>query len=131
MSEIFSAEWMESLKNAWNADPDIPTALAEIGFNSSIGYGFIDNETASGILMIENGTVISAGIYKGEALSWDFRAKQSQWKKWLIKPPGMSALSLAFTSGKLKIKAGDYGAMMKDHRMASPFIKSFSLMSQL
>jgi len=38
---------------------------------------------------------------------------------------------MAFTTGKLKFKVGDYKAMIKDPRMANPFVKSFGLMQQI
>jgi len=33
--------------------------------------------------------------------------------------------------GKLKFAKGDFGSMIKDPRLAGPFIKSFALMSQI
>jgi hypothetical protein len=35
---------------------------------------------------------------------------------------------MAYTTGKMKFAVGDYSAMLKDPRMAGPFIKSFSVM---
>jgi hypothetical protein len=35
---------------------------------------------------------------------------------------------MAYTTGKMKFAVGDYGSMLKDPRMAGPFIKSFSVM---
>jgi hypothetical protein len=46
----------------------------------------------------------------------------------MAKPPGMMAIGSAFAMGKLKFQVGDYSAMVKDPRMAGPFIKSFSVM---
>jgi hypothetical protein len=40
----------------------------------------------------------------------------------------MAGLGMAFTTGKMKFQTGDYFAMIKDPRMAMPFIKSFSVM---
>ena len=64
------------------------------------------------------------------ALSWDLRCTSDQWKKWMTDPPGMMKLGMAFTTGKIKFKVGDYGAMLKDPRMAGPFIKSFTVMGR-
>ena len=36
-----------------------------------------------------------------------------------------------FTTGKLKFVKGDYKAMLKDPRMAGPFVKSFGLMQRI
>ncbi|HHJ20216.1 MAG TPA: SCP-2 sterol transfer family protein [Gammaproteobacteria bacterium] len=131
MSNLFSAEWMQSFQNAWNGEPALSDALAEIGFNSTIGYGFPDDDQARGVIVIENGKATSAGEYNGEELSWDIRAEEAQWNKWISKPPGMMGLGVAFSTGKMKFKVGDYGSMLKDPRMAKPFIKSFSVMGQV
>ena len=130
MSDLFSAEWMASFQNAWNAEPTLSDALAEIDFNSVIGYGFPDDDQPRGVLTIEKGKAVSAGAYNSETLNWDIRAKEAQWGKWISKPPGMAGLGMAFTTGKMKFKVGDYGSMLKDPRMAGPFIKSFSVMGQ-
>ena len=130
MSDLFSPEWMESFMNAWNAEPELADALAKINFNSVIGYGFPDDEQPIGVITIENGNAVAAGAYDGQSLNWDLRAKREQWEKWMKKPPGMAGLGMAFTTGKIKFKEGDYAAMLKDPRMAAPFIKSFSVMGQ-
>ena len=43
MAELFSEEWMKGFMAAWNNEPDLCGPLAEIGFNSVIGYGFTDD----------------------------------------------------------------------------------------
>ncbi len=128
MSEVFSPEWMSGFMNAWNAEPELVGPLEKISFNSTIGYGFVDEDTPRGVLVVEGGKAVSAGAYNGEELNWDLRAAPDHWQKWMTKPPGMMALGMAYTSGKLKFKVGDYAAMIKDPRMAGPFIKSFAAM---
>jgi hypothetical protein len=128
MAELFSDEWMKGFMDAWNGEPDLSDALAEINFNSVIGYGFQGDDAPTGVITIENGKAVSAGAYNGEDLNWDLRAKQDNWEKWLKKGIGMTGLGMAYTTGKLKFNVGDYGAMLKDPRMAGPFIKSFSVM---
>lgn len=130
MAELFSDEWMKSFMQQWNAEPELSDALAQIGFNSVIGYGFPDDAQPRGVITIENGKATSAGLFSGEALSWDLRCTPDQWKKWMTDPPGMMKLGMAFTTGKIKFKVGDYGAMLKDPRMAGPFIKSFTVMGR-
>ena len=44
---------------------------------------------------------------------------------------GMAGMGTAFAMGKLKFKHGDFKAMIKDPRMASPFVKSFGLMQKI
>lgn len=130
MSDLFTPEWMESFMNAWNAEPELADALAEINFNSVIGYGFPDDEQPTAVITIENGKATSISVYDGQSMNWDLRAKQEQWEKWMKKPPGMAGLGMAFTTGKIKFREGDYAAMLKDPRMAGPFMKSFSVMGQ-
>ncbi len=131
MADLFSAEWMEAYKDAWNADTELTKALGDIHFSSTIGYGFPDEDQPRGVIVIENGQAVAAGAYNGESLNWDLRAKEAQWRKWMSKPPGMAGLGMAFTTGKIKFKVGDYGAMLKDPRMAGPFIKTFSVMGRV
>mgnify|MGYP001818052606 FL=1 len=130
MAELFSEEWMQSFLAQWNAEPELSSALAEISFNSVIGYGFPDDDDPVGVITIENGEAVAAGAYTGQTLNWDLRATADQWTKWMQKPPGMMGLGTAFATGKIKFKIGDYSAMVKDPRMAGPFIKSFSVMGR-
>lgn len=131
MADLFSEEWMGSFAEQWNDDGDLTGPLAEIGFNSVIGYGFPDDDQPQGVLVVENGKAVSGGVYEGQELNWDIRASADQWNKWISKPPGMMGLGMAFTSGKMKFKVGDYGAMLKEPKMAKPFIKSFSVMGKV
>lgn len=130
MAELFSEDWMQSFMTQWNAESDLVGALAQIGFSSVIGYGFEGEEQPRGVITVENGKAVAAGAYGGESLNWDIRCSEAQWKKWIGKPPGMMGLGVAFTSGKMKFKVGDYVSMLKDPRMAGPFIKSFSVMGK-
>jgi hypothetical protein len=130
MAELFSEEWMKSFVEAWNSEPDLSDALAKIDFNSVIAYGFDGEETPRGVLTIQSGKAVSGGSYGGGELNWDLRASEDNWKKWMRKPPGMMGLGMAYTSRKLKFNVGDYAAMIKDPRMAGPFIKSFTAMSK-
>jgi putative sterol carrier protein len=128
MADLFSAEWMGAFAEQWNGETDLTGPLGEIGFNSIIGYGFPDDDQPRGVLVVEGGKAVSGGAYNGEELNWDIRASEDQWNKWITKPPGMMGLGMAFTSGKMKFKVGDYAAMLKEPKMAKPFIKSFSVM---
>jgi len=38
---------------------------------------------------------------------------------------------MAYASGKMKFVTGDYGSMMKNPKMAGPFIKCFGLMKAI
>jgi len=131
MADLFSDEWMKGFQSAWNGEPNLAGALEKIGFNSVIGYGFPEDDAPRGVITVENGHITAAGAYNGEEMSWDMRAKQASWEKWVKKGIGMTGLGMAAASGKLKFKVGDYGAMLKDPRMAKPFILSFSMMGKV
>ncbi|MBF0265020.1 MAG: SCP-2 sterol transfer family protein [Gammaproteobacteria bacterium] len=131
MADLFSEEWMTSFQNIWNADPELKDALAEINFSSVIGYGFPGDDQATGYIDVQNGEVVAAGSYDGQDLNWDIRAEEKNWNKWLSDGIGMAGLGTAFTFGKMKFKVGDYKSMLKDPRMAGPFIKSFSAMGKV
>ncbi len=131
MSDFFTAEWMARYADEWNKEPGLSDELAKIDFTSTIGYGFPDDSEPKGVLVVENGKATVAGSYEGQTLNWDIRATPEQWEKWMKKPPGMTGLGLAFTTGKIKFKVGDYGSMLKDPRMAGPFIKSFTVMGRV
>lgn len=131
MAELFSPEWMQAFGEQWNAEPELADALAKINFNSTIGYGFENDTKPMGVINIENGQVIAAGKYEGQELNWDLRADRQHWEQWKTKGLNMMGLSMAYMSRKLKFQVGDYAAMIKDPRMAGPFIKSFTVMSRV
>ncbi|MEA5478267.1 SCP-2 sterol transfer family protein [Pseudanabaena galeata UHCC 0370] len=131
MADLFSQEWMETFGSLWNADAQIVDSLAKIHFNSTIGYGFEGDEQPKGVIVVQEGKVTSAGTYAGQVLNWDLRADRLHWQKWTSKGLDMMGLSMAYMSRKLQFRVGDYTAMIKDPRMASPFIKSFSVMSRV
>ena len=131
MPSLFSDDWMVDFGNAWNDEPELGDALAKIGFGSTIGYGFDGEDRARGYIKVEGGYVTAAGAFDGQPLSWDLRAKQADWEKWCESGIGMMGLGLAYTSGKLKFRTGDYGAMIKNPAMTGPFIKSFSVMGRV
>jgi hypothetical protein len=131
MPELFAEEWMQGFLSHWNAEPELSDALAQIGFNSVIGYGFDGDEEPRGVLTVENGKAVKGEAYSGQSLNWDIRASTDQWQKWLAKPPGMMGLGMAFTARKMKFLVGDYSSMVKDPRMAGPFIKSFAVMARV
>jgi len=130
MADLFSNDWMNSFGEAWNNEKGLSDELEKIGFSSTIGYGFIDDADPKGVIVVENGKVTASGAYNGETLNWDLRASDGDWNKWMKKPPGMMGLGMAYTSRKLRFLVGDYSAMIKDPRMAGPFIKSFSVMGK-
>ncbi len=131
MAELFSEDWMNSLMAAWNDEPELAGALEKIGFNSVIAYGFDGEDAPRGFIDVQNGKVVAAGAYAGQEVNWDLRASQANWENWLKKGLSMMSLGMAYTTRKLKFNVGDYKAMVKDPRMAGPFIKSFEVMGKI
>jgi len=131
MADLFSDDWMKSFQAIWNEEPDLKDALAALEFNSVISYGVPGEDAPRGYINVENGEVVAAGAYDGQDLNWDIRADEKNWDKWLSKGIGMAGMGMAVTTGKMKFKVGDFKAMIKDPRMAGPFIKSFEAMGKV
>ena len=131
MATLFSDKWMQKLMDKWNNAPELANELSIHGFNSTIAYGFDDEEEPRGVLVVENGKAISATVFADQIVNWDLRASKNNWKMWLSKPPGMMDLGMAYTSHKLKFNKGDYTTMIKDPHMAGPFVKSFIVMGRV
>ncbi len=131
MAELFSDEWINALKDQWNAEPEVSDKLAEINFSSVITCGFKDEDQPRCVFVVENGEATRAGLYDGETADWDMRASEKDWGKWAEKPLNMATMGLAFTTGKLKFPTGDFKSMIKNPSMAGPFVKSFSLMGKI
>ncbi len=131
MAELFSDDWMKRFMEEWNKEPELADELAKINFNSVIAYGFDGDEKPTGFLAIANGKAVAGGTYDGRDMDWDLRATTDNWQKWIKSGIGMMKLGMAYTSRKLKFAKGDYMAMIKDPRMAGPFIKSFTVMGRV
>lgn len=131
MANIFATQWMQKLVEEWNKEPELANELANIGFNSTIAYGFDNEDEPQGVLIIERGKAVLGTYFDDQEFNWDLRASKENWEKWFNKPPGMMALGMAYTSRELKFLKGDYTAMIKDPRMARPFLKSFTVMGRV
>lgn len=131
MADLFSNQWMKRFQNEWNSESGLAKDLAQAKFSSNIAYGFKNEEQPRGVLVVTQGKVTLAGEFDGEELNWDLRADPDDWIYWLKNPPGLMGLGMAYTSKKLKFKAGDYASMIKDPSIASPFIKSFMVMARV
>ncbi len=131
MAEIFAEQWMQKMMEEWNNEPALANELLNLDFNSTIAYGFKDEDEPRGILVIEKGKAVLATTYIDQECNWDLRASKKDWLEWFNNPPGMMMLGMAYTSRKLQFIKGDYTAMIKDPRMAGPFLKSFSVMGRV
>ena len=131
MVDIFSEQWMQKLMKEWNSEPELANDLANIGFNSTIAYGFENEDKPRGVLVIEKGKAVFGDIFTEQDVNWDLRASRENWQKWFSKPPSMMGLGMAYTARKLKFNKGDYTSMIKDPRMAGPFLRSFTVMGRV
>ena len=129
--DLFSPEWMQAFGEQWNADTTLADALAKIHFNSVIGYGFQDDASPQGVLIVQEGQVVAAGAYQGQPLSWDLRADRAYWQQWLTDGLNLMGLGMAYMTRKLEFRVGDYAALIKDPRMAGPFVHSFTVMGRV
>lgn len=129
MSELFSKEWGQAYKNAWNEDGEITSTLRKAGFNSVVAFGLNDEEDPRFVMTIEDGLVTSVNDQPEDAIDWDIRATEEDWLSLIAKPPGLMKLGIAYTSRKIRFKKGDYATMVKDPSLAGAFVKSFGLMS--
>lgn len=129
--ELFSDKWMKKFMDEWNKEHSLSGELKKISFSSTIAYGFDGDEHPRGVINVKNGKAVSAGAFSGEETNWDLRAREETWKDWMQKEMGMMGLGAAYTTRKLKFANGDYKAMIKEPRMAGPFIKSFIVMGRV
>jgi len=131
MAQLFTDEWINTLKDLWNGDPEVSDKLAEINFSSVITCGFKNEEEPRCVFVVEDGKAVSAGLYNGETPDWDMRGDEKNWDKWTTKALTMTTMGMAFATGKLQFKTGDFKAMIKNPSMAVPFVKSFGLMTKI
>ena len=131
MSELFSKEWGQAYKNAWNEDGEITVTLRNAGFNSVVAFGLDSEDAPRFVMTIDNGLVTSIEGQPEASIKWDIRATQENWLSLVAKPPGLMKLGIAYTSRKIRFKKGDYSVMVKDPELAGAFVQSFGLMSRI
>ncbi|MDH5388166.1 MAG: SCP-2 sterol transfer family protein [Gammaproteobacteria bacterium] len=131
MSELFSKEWAQAYKDAWNADEEITSALHKASFTSIVAFGLQDEDAPRFVMSIDDGFVASIDLKPENEIEWDIRATQENWLSLVVKPPGLMKLGIAYTSRKIRFKKGDYATMVKDPSLAGAFVKSFALMSRI
>jgi len=131
MADLFSGEWAQAYKDAWNADEEITASLQRAGFNSVVAFGLPDVAEPAFVMSIQNGLIASVNNTALEEIKWDIRATKDDWLSLVVKPPGLMKLGIAYTSRKLRFLRGDYATMIKDPSLASAFVKSFALMGKV
>jgi len=131
MPALFSAEWTKELAQLWNADKQMLEDLGKISFDSTIGFGFINETNPRAVLHVRKGKVEEVAGFQGEPLEWDLRAASSDWRTWLREGFGLPKLGVATATGKLKFLHGNYRQMVRTPSMARPFLRVFELMGQI
>jgi len=127
--DLFSEAWAERFLRAWNADDAIVLALRGIGFTAQVAFGLVGEDEPHCRFLIEQGRLAPAdGVDR--VPDWDVRATPEQWREWMTSPPGLLSLGMAYASGRLQFRHGDYITMIKDPAMAGPFVKCIELMSR-
>lgn len=131
MADLFSNEWAQAFKDAWNTDEEITKSLQRAGFNSVVAFGLPDSDDPAFVMTIQNGEVASVNTASVDDIKWDIRATVDDWLSLIVKPPGLMKLGIAYTSRKLRFRKGDYATMIKDPSLAGAFVKSFALMGKV
>ncbi|MDH5472845.1 MAG: SCP-2 sterol transfer family protein [Gammaproteobacteria bacterium] len=131
MSKLFNENWMKRFQSEWNKDINLNNNTETSRWNLTIGYGFPEEGAPRGCIIMKNGHITEAGLYHGQTLDWDLRAKELHWKDWLNREVGSSSIGLAYTTGKLKFLSGDYWQIVKNPTIKKSFIKGFSVMGRL
>lgn len=131
MAYLFSEPWMNAFAKLWNADPKIIQLLSEQYFNAKLGYGFIKEGHPKGVLIVVNGRVTDASRYKAQVLDWDLRAEADDWQHWLQQGFNISRVGFAVSQKKLIFVSGDYRQILRHPPLATAFLRSFELMSQI
>ena len=131
MSQLFTAAWMNALKEEWNKTPQVFEHLEKEGFSSRIGYGFKGEAYARGFISVVNGKVAQAGVNDDFELDWDLRASPEDWAKWIETGFGLSKLGPAISTNALHFEKGNYRQMIKNLSLSQPFLHHFSLMQNI
>jgi hypothetical protein len=129
--ELFTETWMQAYMTAWNAEPKIREGFAQVDFSAVIGYGYAEDDQAAGMLVVENGQAVQAGVYDGRVLTWDLRAERETWKQWVTSGVDPVAMGVAYAAKKFVFRKGNYHALLKDIRKVIPFVQSFAVMGRI
>ncbi len=131
MADLFSKQWAQAYKEAWNNDEEITSSLQHAGFSSVVAFGLADDVAPSFVMSINNGLIASVNNTPDDEVKWDIRATRDDWISLIVKPPGLMRLGIAYTSRKLFFAKGDYATMIKDPSLAGAFVRSFALMGKV
>ena len=130
-SEVFSEAWMGEYAQLWNAERVMVRELARQRFNAVVGYGFLDQPTPRGFLVVMRGAAEQHGLYDGRELDWDLRAAAMDWSAWLTQGFELSNLLLAVSAQRLQIWKGDHRRILRKPLLIGPLLRAFALMTEV
>ncbi|MDG4552137.1 MAG: hypothetical protein P9F19_01130 [Candidatus Contendobacter sp.] len=131
MTEVFSEAWMREYARLWNAEQDMVRELARQRFSAAVGYGFLDQPTPRGLLVVMRGVAEQAGGYDGRELDWDLRASSANWIEWLGQGFELSRILLAVGAGRLQLWKGDHKRILRKPLLVGALLRAFALMPEV
>ena len=130
-TEVFSDAWMGEYARLWNAERAMVRELARQRFNAVVGYGFLDQPTPRGFLVVVRGAAEQQGFYDGRELDWDLRAAALDWSAWLAQGFELSNLLIAVSAQRLQIWKGDHRRILRKPLLIGPLLRAFALMTEV
>lgn len=130
-TEVFSDAWMGEYARLWNAERIMVRELARQRFNAVVGYGFLDQPTPRGFLVVVRGAAEQHGLYDGRELDWDLRATTMDWNEWLAQGFELSNLLIAVGAQRLQIWKGDHRRILRKPLLIGPLLRAFALMTEV
>jgi len=131
MTEVFSEAWMREYARLWNAEQAMVRELTRQRFNAAVGYGFLDQPTPRGLLLVVRGVAEQAGDYDGRELDWDLRASSADWIEWLGQGFDLSRLLVAVGTQRLQIWKGDHKRILRKPPLVGALLRAFALMPEV
>lgn len=131
MNEVFSEAWMREYARLWNAEQAMVRELTRQRFNAAIGYGFLDQPTPHGLLVVVRGVAEQAGYYDGRELDWDLRADMADWIKWLAQGFDLSSILVAVGTQRLQVWKGDHKHILRRPPLVGALLRAFVLMTDV
>lgn len=129
--QIFSEAWMREYARLWNAEQDMVRELAQQRFSAAVGYGFPDQPTPRGLLVVVRGAAEQAGGYDGRELDWDLRASAADWIEWLGQGFELSRILVAVGARRLQLWKGDHKRILRKPPLVGALLRAFALMPEV
>ena len=128
---VFSEEWMHAYARLWNAEQTMVRELTRQRFNAVVGYGFLDQPTPRGLLVVVRGVAEQAGQYDGRELDWDLRAGLTDWLEWLEQGFDLPRLLVLVGTQRLQLWKGDHKRILRRPPLVNALLRAFALMPEV